>query len=478
MVGSRDDERGHVWLLDFGIAKMETGGMSTEELPAVGTLAYLSPEQASHLCQPARRGQRPKLDWRADIYSFGCVLYEVITGRHPLFDLEDPPDTDKILSGVQTTDPKLMHEHRADCPRELSEIAARCLAKDPSSRYRSLEEVRDALRECLLTVSRRQPPNAIVERKLEQDEARSARLAAFSKGSLADEDGEEVARGSAAHGPRQNVTADLPSFVPSSSPLPFGQPPTSAPSVPVPALPVPSLRGKGHTVKIPRSALPPASPETTSAPAAMAPPATTRTLAAIAPLTMARAPTAVAPSTTRLPEPRVLSSSLVTPPAMIGGQISSTPIAAPGAPSRPSPPPLLLTGGVGLAILLAGAALVITMRSQAPIAPAAVGPATSSAAGVSSASATAEALPSPSATAAATAATGSVEPTASAAPDSAVTPAPTVSAAARPPKTEETANAPSPKKPQRAIPAGAKPAPKEPKIFPLFDEPPPPKGRR
>jgi serine/threonine-protein kinase len=133
---------GRVKLLDFGLAK----AMSNEVLsgdPAssptltigataagviMGTAAYMSPEQA--------RGK--PVDRRADIWAFGCVLYEMLTGR-PVFHGETTSD---ILAGVIKQDPDL-----AAVPAQLRGIVEKCLRKDPRVRWRDIGDVRLALDE-------------------------------------------------------------------------------------------------------------------------------------------------------------------------------------------------------------------------------------------------------------------------------------------------------------------------------------------
>jgi serine/threonine protein kinase len=97
MVGTRGGERGHVWVLDFGIAS--DGAANTDELPRLGTFRYLSPEQC--------RGLKP--DGRADIYAFGIIAYEMLTGRHTFLDKR----TDATAASCPTACCLLRREQRA-----------------------------------------------------------------------------------------------------------------------------------------------------------------------------------------------------------------------------------------------------------------------------------------------------------------------------------------------------------------------------
>jgi eukaryotic-like serine/threonine-protein kinase len=140
-------ENGQVKVLDFGIAKLTevaTGefgktatmrapdGPSTEEGAIVGTVAYMSPEQAE--------GKR--IDARSDIFSFGSMLYEMVTGRQA-FHGDSKLST---LSAILKDDPKPVSSV-ADVPRDLEKIINRCLRKDPDRRYQTMADLKVALQE-------------------------------------------------------------------------------------------------------------------------------------------------------------------------------------------------------------------------------------------------------------------------------------------------------------------------------------------
>ena len=145
-------ENGCVKVLDFGLAKLtEQGGASefartetlaeapkTEEGVIVGTVSYMSPEQA----------EGKKVDARTDIFSFGAVLYEMITGRRAF----GADSTVSILSAILRDEPKPAAEIVHGLPRELDRIVTRCLQKDPNRRYQhagdlkiDLQRVKDDL---------------------------------------------------------------------------------------------------------------------------------------------------------------------------------------------------------------------------------------------------------------------------------------------------------------------------------------------
>jgi dienelactone hydrolase len=129
---------GRIKILDFGLAAVRPGletEAQTESLEApltlegkvLGTVGYMAPEQV--------RG-RPA-DHRSDIFSFGCVLYEMVTGQRA-FQRETAADT---LSAILSHDPPPLSESRRDLPSALQELVDGCLAKRPEDRFPSMEEV-------------------------------------------------------------------------------------------------------------------------------------------------------------------------------------------------------------------------------------------------------------------------------------------------------------------------------------------------
>ncbi len=102
-----------------------------------GTIAYMAPEQFV-------TGQSSV---QSDIFAFGVVLYELATGRHP-FHRPDLPDVQSIRA-IQFIDPKPPREIVPTLPRELESVILRCLEKQPSSRFASASDVREALKTIL-----------------------------------------------------------------------------------------------------------------------------------------------------------------------------------------------------------------------------------------------------------------------------------------------------------------------------------------
>ena len=129
-------------LLDFGLAKVErpvavnekTMTVLTGEPRVVGTLPYMSPEQL----------QAKEVDARGDIFSFGAVLYEMLTGRKA-FERRSSIET---IEAVDREEPKAVHDLVKGVPDHLERIIRRCLQKCPGDRYASMSEVERELVDC------------------------------------------------------------------------------------------------------------------------------------------------------------------------------------------------------------------------------------------------------------------------------------------------------------------------------------------
>jgi len=133
---------GLVKVLDFGLAKLSgpTNQLDPDATAAtpltvegsiMGTVSYMSPEQAE--------GKR--VDARSDIFSFGSVLYEMMTGRRAFHG----NSSISTLSAVLRDDIRPISEARTDVPPLLEVIIARCLQKDPEARWQTMKEAGDAL---------------------------------------------------------------------------------------------------------------------------------------------------------------------------------------------------------------------------------------------------------------------------------------------------------------------------------------------
>jgi hypothetical protein len=129
--------KGQVKILDFGLARMRSerrsgGAGLTQADSFMGTPEYVSPEQATD----ARSA-----DTRADIYSLGCTLYFLLTGRPPF---QEETIVKLVLAHIEK-EPRPVHELRPDVLPELSAAVSRMLAKDPAQRFQKPVEVAQAL---------------------------------------------------------------------------------------------------------------------------------------------------------------------------------------------------------------------------------------------------------------------------------------------------------------------------------------------
>ncbi len=123
---------GQVKVMDFGIAKRDSGEDLTMPSTILGTVAYMSPEQA--------RGR--EVDLRTDIWSFGVVFYEMLCGRSPFKGGNEQGTIYSILN--EEPDPIL--ETHSPIPATAENVAKRCLRKDPADRYQTAEELIGDLR--------------------------------------------------------------------------------------------------------------------------------------------------------------------------------------------------------------------------------------------------------------------------------------------------------------------------------------------
>ncbi|MDL1951544.1 serine/threonine protein kinase, partial [Acidobacteria bacterium ACD] len=124
------DEKGRPYLMDFGIAKSTGSALKTQTGFVLGTPAYVSPEQATGT----------GLDGRADLYSFGITLYEMLTGKLPF---EAADGLQAVLKRL-TTDPEPPSRKRP-VGREMESIVMKALARQRESRFSSALEMRASL---------------------------------------------------------------------------------------------------------------------------------------------------------------------------------------------------------------------------------------------------------------------------------------------------------------------------------------------
>ncbi len=127
---------GEAMVTDFGIAKAVTAAAAdtlTQTGSTVGTPAYMSPEQASGVVD---------LDGRSDVYSLGCVLYEMLTGRTPFVG----PTAQAIIAQSFTTAPQPLRATREGVPDWMEAAVAKALAKEPGNRFDTAAQFAQALK--------------------------------------------------------------------------------------------------------------------------------------------------------------------------------------------------------------------------------------------------------------------------------------------------------------------------------------------
>lgn len=315
MVGWHGKERGHVWVLDFGIATDRT--VNTDELPCLGTYRYISPEQV--------RGKKP--DGRADIYAFGVMAYEMLTGRHTfLTDMHDATSAEMASGHLHADAPTPVYELARDCPELMWPILQRCLEKEPSDRYASFDEVAEDLRALIRSSV---PPDHVLAKRVRQEKLADARRSAFD--SL--HEGEETHDAPAA--PRlegARLTEPLVGYVAPDSVLPFRSQSMRMP------------QGKGFTVEIPKL------------------PALELGLAQTEPL-MPRPPSLATPQA-----PPVPSMTPATPSAPTAMTLRES------APTKQRSS-YVLAPLIGLMLTMAGTAVVLTVRASRSLTPMVIEPA-------------------------------------------------------------------------------------------------------
>ena len=126
------DRDGRVKILDFGLAMREGGRKLTKAESTVGTIYYMSPEQASGA----------DIDQRSDIFSLGVVLYELIAGRPPF----TGDHSAAILYSIANEQPQPLSRYNSKATPELERIVKKALAKNPGDRYQSMADLAVDLR--------------------------------------------------------------------------------------------------------------------------------------------------------------------------------------------------------------------------------------------------------------------------------------------------------------------------------------------
>ena len=131
------DVTGKIWITDFGLAQIATNEQMTQTGDLLGTLRYMSPEQAS--------GHRGVVDERSDVYSLGATLYELLTRKT----MCQGSDRQEILHQILNSDPIPLRKWDRSISEELETITLKALRHSPSDRYDSAKAFADDLRRFL-----------------------------------------------------------------------------------------------------------------------------------------------------------------------------------------------------------------------------------------------------------------------------------------------------------------------------------------
>src|SRR5437660_2451968 len=131
------DARSHVWITDFGLALYQSENGLTLTGDLLGTLRYMSPEQAM--------AKRFLVDHRTDVYSLGVTLYELLT-LEPAY---DGCDRQELLRQIAFEEPRPPRSINPAIPVELETVVLKAMSKDVEGRYASAQEFADDLRRFL-----------------------------------------------------------------------------------------------------------------------------------------------------------------------------------------------------------------------------------------------------------------------------------------------------------------------------------------
>jgi tetratricopeptide (TPR) repeat protein len=146
------DLRGNLWITDFGLARMQSDAALTMTGDLLGTLRYMSPEQAL--------ARRELLDHRTDIYSLAVTLYELLT-LEPAF---TGRDRQEVLRQIAFEEPRPPRRLNKAIPADLETIVSKAIEKDPPDRYATAQELADDLHRFLEDKPIRAKRPALVQR--------------------------------------------------------------------------------------------------------------------------------------------------------------------------------------------------------------------------------------------------------------------------------------------------------------------------
>ena len=125
------DENGKIRIMDFGLSKSPLVSTMTSLGTVIGTLGYVAPEQVTNI----------EVDQRTDIFSFGVILYQMLTQKLPFTGENEMA----LIHSIFNTFPAKPSEINNKVNKQLDEIVMRCIEKEPDKRYNSVEEIKKEL---------------------------------------------------------------------------------------------------------------------------------------------------------------------------------------------------------------------------------------------------------------------------------------------------------------------------------------------
>ena len=131
------DKTGKIWVADFGLARGRDTSDLTSQGDQLGTLRYMSPEQAA--------GRNNLVDLRSDVYSLGITLYEMLTFKQAF----SGQDRHQLMSAIESDDPVAVRAINSAIGIDLETVISKAISKEPSDRYQSAQEFADDLKRCL-----------------------------------------------------------------------------------------------------------------------------------------------------------------------------------------------------------------------------------------------------------------------------------------------------------------------------------------
>jgi len=121
------NSKNQIKVMDFGLAKLKGSLKLTKTSSTIGTLAYMAPEQI----------EGGEVDARSDIFSFGIVLYEMLSGHRPFRGDQEGV----VINSILNDDPELIQKCRPEVSSEVAHILCRALEKDPEDRYQNMQDM-------------------------------------------------------------------------------------------------------------------------------------------------------------------------------------------------------------------------------------------------------------------------------------------------------------------------------------------------